>query len=36
MFRGFLELLGLYNLTYNELLWVSLGTFGQLFFLLDG
>ena len=32
MFRGFLELLGLYNLTYNELLWVSLGTFGQLIF----
>ncbi len=27
-----LELLGLNNLTFNEFLWVSFGTFGQLIF----
>ena len=31
-----LEILGLNNLNFNELLWVSFGTLGQLVFLVGG
>ena len=31
-----LDLLGLNNLSFNEFLWVSFGTIGQLVFLVDG
>ena len=31
-----LNLLGLSNLTFNELLWVTFGTFGQLIFTMGG
>ena len=34
--NNILELLGLNNLTFEEFIWVSIGTLGQLIFLVDG